>query len=98
MPSSPVNKSDLARAVAFRRRGFPAEMTARMTNRLFDAIAAQLRAGGRVEVRGFGSFFLSERAGRYSRDPRSGEVVEVAAKRVPRFRAGRRLARMVNAD
>lgn len=73
-------------------------MTARMTERLFDAITKQLQSGGRVEIRDFGTFFLSERAARYARNPRTGETIEIPAKRVPRFRPGRRLAQMVNAD
>ncbi|MGI9337706.1 MAG: HU family DNA-binding protein [Gammaproteobacteria bacterium] len=96
--SSSVNKRDLANAPALRRRGFSAAMTARMTERLFDAISGQLQAGGRVEIRDFGTFFLSERAARFARNPRTGEVIEIPAKRVPRFRPGRRLAQMVNAD
>lgn len=97
-PASSFNKRDLSGALASRRRGFTAAMTARMTERLLDAIIRQLKAGGRVEIRDFGCFFISERAARYARDPRTGEVMEVPAKRVPRFRPGKRLARMVNAD
>lgn len=97
-PSPSVNKRDLASAVALRRRGFSAAMTARMTGRLFDAITQQLQSGGRVEIRHFGTFFLSERAARFARNPGTGETIEIPAKRVPRFRPGRRLAQMVNAD
>ena len=93
-----MRKRDLAQSLSLRRRGFSAAMTAQMTEQIFAAITRQLKSGGRVEIRHFGSFFLSERAARYARNPRTGDTIEIPAKRVPRFRPGRRLAQMVNAD
>ena len=95
MPRAFVRKRDLTQALLYRGRGFTASQTARMTERILDAIVRQLKAGGRVEIRNFGSFFLSERASRFARNPRTGEMLEISAKRVPRFRASRRLAELV---
>lgn len=50
----------------------------------------------RIEIRGFGSFSLSQRAPRIGRNPKSGETVEVPAKRVPHFKPGKELRERVN--
>jgi len=70
----------------------PGEGDAEMVVRLLLAtIAERLAGGGRVEIRGFGSFQLSERVAYIARNPRTGEKVEVKAKAVPRFKPGREL-------
>ncbi|MDE0205095.1 MAG: HU family DNA-binding protein [Candidatus Tectomicrobia bacterium] len=58
---------------------------------LLTCIAETLREGGKVELRGFGSFRARRRNARPGRNPRTGEFVQVAAKKVPRFRAGKAL-------
>jgi len=64
----------------------------------FDEIAHRLAEGGRVELRGFGAFSTRERDGRVGRNPRTGEAVEVPAKRVPYFKAGKDMRRRLNDD
>jgi len=56
-----------------------------------DEIAATLASGGRVELRGFGAFSVRKRDARTGRNPRTGEAVEVEAKRVPFFKPGKEL-------
>lgn len=51
---------------------------------------------GRIEVRGFGSFCVHERAPRMARNPRTGEMVAVPAKAVPFFKVGKALKEVVN--
>ncbi|MBF0141078.1 MAG: integration host factor subunit beta [Magnetococcales bacterium] len=63
---------------------------------IFDAIAGSLEAGRRVELRGFGSFGLKERRAREGRNPKSGESVAVAAKRVLFFKVGKALRERVD--
>ena len=63
---------------------------------LLDTIADALVRGGRVEIRGFGSFALNHRPGRTGRNPKSGETVRVPAKYVPHFKAGKELRERVD--
>ncbi len=62
----------------------------------FAEISAQLVKGGRVELRGFGSFSSRERAEREGRNPRTGEVVDISAKRVPHFKPGKEMRTRLN--
>ncbi len=59
-------------------------------------IGEALADGGRVELRGFGTFSVRRRDARIGRNPRTGEPVEVAAKSVPFFKAGKELRARVN--
>ncbi|KKQ86627.1 MAG: Histone-like protein DNA-binding protein [Parcubacteria group bacterium GW2011_GWF2_38_8] len=58
---------------------------------LFDAIIGTLKKGGEVSVAGFGIFSVKARAARTARNPKTGESVKVAAKKVPKFRAAKAL-------
>lgn len=62
----------------------------------FDEISQRLAEGGRVELRGFGAFSTREREARQGRNPRTGEAVQVEAKRVPYFRPGKEMRRALN--
>lgn len=62
---------------------------------ILGAIAQQLANGGRVEVRGFGSFALNYRPPRLGRNPMTGERVAVPAKWTPHFKAGKELRELV---
>jgi integration host factor subunit beta len=63
----------------------------RAVGTFLDEIADTLAQGGRVELRGFGAFSVREREARVGRNPRTGEAVEVEAKRVPFFKPGKEL-------
>jgi integration host factor subunit beta len=63
---------------------------------ILEALAGALRTGGRVEIRGFGTFDLNYRQPRVGRNPKTGETVEVPGKRVPHFRAGKELREAVD--
>ena len=62
----------------------------------FDEISERLAGGGRVELRGFGAFSTRARDARQGRNPRTGESVQVEAKRVPYFRPGKEMRRVLN--
>ena len=62
-----------------------------IVNTVFDSITHSLTKGDKVEIRGFGSFRVKQRAPRKGRNPRTGESVQVPAKRIPYFRAGKDL-------
>jgi integration host factor subunit beta len=63
---------------------------------IFDAVSARLAAGGRVELRGFGTFTTRARDARTGRNPRTGEPVAVDAKRVPYFKPGKEMRARLN--
>lgn len=54
-----------------------------------DAILKEVKRGGRVSIVGFGAFYQAVRKSRVGRNPQTGEVVKIAASRVPRFKAGK---------
>jgi integration host factor subunit beta len=62
----------------------------------FDAISAQLASGGRVELRGFGTFSTRARQARTGRNPRTGSSVAINAKSVPHFKPGKEMRGRLN--
>ncbi|HEY6417360.1 MAG TPA: integration host factor subunit beta [Candidatus Binataceae bacterium] len=67
-----------------------------IVNAMFDAMAAVLARGERIEIRGFGSFAVKDRRARQGRNPKTGALVKVDAKCIPFFRAGKELRIEVN--
>lgn len=63
---------------------------------LFESVIQALRAGDKLEVRGFGSFRVRQRNARVGRNPKTGEKVEVPAKRVPYFKPSKELKDLIN--
>lgn len=68
----------------------------RVVEIIFGSIVGALQAGHRVELRGFGSFAVRQRKAVVGRNPRTGEKVNVGAKKVPFFKAGRQLKELIN--
>ena len=65
---------------------------------VLDAMTAALARADRIEIRGFGSFALNYRPPRTGRNPKSGEKVQVPAKHVPHFKAGKELRERVDSQ
>jgi integration host factor subunit beta len=63
---------------------------------IFDAVIGALRAGDKIEIRGFGSFRIRQRKPRIGRNPKTGAKVDVPAKRVPYFKPSKELRDLVN--
>jgi integration host factor subunit beta len=63
---------------------------------IFDSIIGALQKGEKIEIRGFGSFRTRERRGRVGRNPKTGEKVEVPAKKIPFFKPSKELKDFVN--
>jgi integration host factor subunit beta len=63
---------------------------------IFDSIVKSLRAGDKIEIRGFGSFRTRQRKPRTGRNPKTGAKVEVPAKTIPFFKPSKELKDMVN--
>ena len=91
-------RSELLNALAKDNPGLKAEEVEQVVDIFFDEISQRLAEGGRVELRGFGAFSTREREARSGRNPRTGEQVQVAAKRVPYFRPGKEMRRVLNDD
>ena len=70
----------------------------RVVNVILGQMTEALSDGGRVELRGFGAFSTRERNARTGRNPRTGESVDVDAKRVPHFKPGKELRERLNMD
>ena len=68
----------------------------RIVSAVFDEITDALARGDRVELRGFGAFSVKHRDARTGRNPRTGESVEVPAKRAPFFKTGKDLRDRMN--
>ena len=67
-----------------------------VVNTVFDAIIEALRADEKIELRGFGSFRIRRRQSRVGRNPKTGERVDVPAKRIPYFKPGKELKELIN--
>lgn len=68
----------------------------RAVEAVFDGISAALRSGATVNLVGFGSFSVSDRAARTGRNPRTGETINIPASKNPKFKAGKGLKDAVN--
>lgn len=79
-----------------------AELTKKDAERLveivFESIVDTLNQGEKIELRGFGSFRVRERGARRGRNPKTGDPVNIPAKRVPYFKPGKELKELINED
>ena len=91
-----MTKSELIAILASRYPQLAARDTDYAVKTVLDAMTQALAAGQRIEIRGFGSFSLSERAPRIGRNPKSGEQVQVPGKQVPHFKPGKELRERVD--
>jgi len=91
-----VTKSELITALAARYPQLAARDIVYAVKTMLDAMAQALASGQRIEIRGFGSFSLSQRSPRVGRNPKSGEQVLVPGKQVPHFKAGKELRERVD--
>ena len=90
-----MNKSELIEKVA-ERADLNKASAARAVDAVFDGITQALRDGETINLVGFGTFSVGERAARSGRNPRTGETIDIAASRNPRFKAGKGLKDAVN--
>ena len=83
-----MNKTELIAAAA-ERSGLTKKDAEKALNAAIDAITAALTQGDKVQVSGFGIFEVKEREARMGRNPHTGEAMEIAASRVPAFKASK---------
>lgn len=90
-----MNKNDLIDAVA-ERTALAKSDAARAVEAVLGAITEAMQKGETVALSGFGTFATKERAARTGRNPRTGEAIQIAATKVPGFKAGKGLKDAVN--
>ena len=90
-----MNKTELVAAMAEQ-----ADMTKKDAEKALTAftevVSKELRNGGKVQLVGFGTFEVAERAAREGRNPQTGETMKIAAAKAPKFKAGKALKDEVN--
>ncbi len=91
-----MTKTDLIEKISEKVSFLNKKQTDRVVNCIFENIKRALEKGDKVEIRGFGSFTIRKRNPREGRNPLTGDKVNVPAKRVPFFRAGKELKKMVD--
>ncbi len=84
-----MNKTDLVNAVA--AKGFTKKDADAAVAAVFEAIEGALVKGDKVQLIGFGTFEVRERAAKEGRNPKTGETIKIAASKVPAFKAGKAL-------
>ena len=90
-----MNKTELVAGVA-EKAGLTKKDAEKAVNALFESVQQELIAGGKVQMIGFGTFEVKERAARKGRNPRTGQDIEIPAPKHPVFKAGKALKDAVN--
>jgi integration host factor subunit beta len=90
-----LTKADLIEEV-LRISELPRKESETIVETIFESIIEALQKGDKIEIRGFGSFRTRQRRGRVGRNPKTGEKVEVPAKKIPFFKPSKELKEFVN--
>ncbi|MBN2427735.1 MAG: integration host factor subunit beta [Deltaproteobacteria bacterium] len=90
-----MNKSELVEALS-NIRGLSYKNSEGIVNLIFDSMAETLVQGDRIEIRGFGSFVVKDYKPYTGRNPKTGELIDVKAKKLPFFKVGKELREMVD--
>jgi integration host factor subunit beta len=91
-----MTKSELIEKLSYTAGSLNKKEAEVVVNTIFDSIGDALIDGDRVEIRGFGSFTVRERDAREARNPKSGEIVSIPAKKTPFFKTGKELRARVD--
>ena len=97
LETSALTKAQLAEML-FEQIGLNKRESNDMVDAFFDVISAELVAGGEVKLSGFGNFQMRVKAPRPGRNPRTGELIPIAARRVVTFHASQKLKDQLQAD
>ncbi|MCI7739585.1 MAG: HU family DNA-binding protein [Lachnospiraceae bacterium] len=90
-----MNKTELVAAMAEQTNLSKKDVEAVLKS-FADVVSEELKNGGKVQLVGFGTFEVSERAAREGRNPQTGESMTIAASKAPKFKAGKALKDLVN--
>ncbi|OPX56075.1 integration host factor subunit beta [Oceanospirillum multiglobuliferum] len=91
-----MTKSELIEQISLKQPDLSAKEVEAAVRIILEQIAEALANGGRVEIRGFGSFSLHYREPRSGRNPKTGESVDLTGKYVPHFKPGKELREQVD--
>ena len=91
-----MNKTEFIAAVA-EKAEISKKDSEKALKAFVDVVAEQLKAGDKVQLVGFGTFEVSERAAREGRNPQTGATMKIEACKVPKFKPGKALKDAVNA-
>jgi integration host factor subunit beta len=92
-----MTKAELVEEVS-EKTGLPKKQAEIVVNTVFESIVETLKTGEKIELRGFGSFRIRQRDSRMGRNPKTGEKVDVPAKRIPYFKPGKELRELLNSE
>ena len=90
-----MNKTELVAAIA-KKTELSKKDAEKALKAFTDVVAEELKKGEKIQLVGFGTFEVSERAAREGRNPQTGETVKIAARVVPGFKAGSKLKDALN--
>ena len=90
-----MNKTELVLAMA-EEAGLQKKDAEKALKAFTDVVAAELKKGEKVQLVGFGTFEVTQRAAREGRNPQTGATMKIAASKAPKFKAGKALKDMVN--
>jgi integration host factor subunit beta len=90
-----MNKSDLVEVLA-RKTDITLKKSEDVVNTVFDVMSEALVSGGRIEIRGFGSFVNKSYRSYKGRNPKTKETIDIPPKRLPFFKVGKELRKRVN--
>jgi DNA-binding protein HU-beta len=91
-----MNKTELVAAIA-EATDLSKQQAEAALKAFVGTVAEELKNGGKVQIVGFGTFEVSERAAREGRNPHTGETMEIKASKAPKFKAGKALKDEINA-
>ena len=91
-----MNKTELIAAVA-EKAEISKKDSEKALKAFIDVVTDELKAGGKIQLVGFGSFEVSERAAREGRNPQTGKTMKIEACKAPKFKAGKALKDAINA-
>ena len=90
-----MNKSDLISAIK-EKTSLSRKDAEKVIDTFFDTITQSIVSGGRVEIRGFGSFMVKDYKPYIGRNPKTGSQIQVPPKKLPFFKVGKELKEMVD--
>lgn len=91
-----MNKAELVAAIADKTE-LSKKDTEKALKAFVDVVTEELKKGEKIQLVGFGTFEVSERAARDGRNPQTGETMKIAASKAPKFKAGKALKDAINA-
>ena len=91
-----MNKTELIAAVA-EKAEISKKDSEKALKAFIDVVTDELKNGGKIQLVGFGTFEVSERAAREGRNPQTGKTMKIAACKAPKFKAGKALKDAINA-